>query len=273
MSNWTGFLGAVAAVYGLMLGAMFLFQRSLLYFPPQDRPHLASAAVPGLQEVTTVTEDGLELMHWYRPPAAENGPVVVVFHGNAGQIGYLVPKYRPLLAAGFGLFLAEYRGYAGNPGEPTEEGLTADGASVMAYLAAKQVSLDRIILYGESLGAGVAIKLAAGRPLAGLVLEAPPGSIADIAQAHYWYVPAKWLMKDKWNVVGLMARVSAPLLLMHGEADRVVPVRFGRRVYQAANGEKEALFVPKAGHNNLFNFPQAPARVIDFVRRQVPDSS
>jgi fermentation-respiration switch protein FrsA (DUF1100 family) len=269
----SGFFGSALAVYGLMLGAMFVFQRSMLYFPPQERPQIAYAGVPGLEEVTTVTEDGLELLHWYRPPAAEDGPVVVIFHGNAGQIGYLIPKYRPLLEAGFGVFLAEYRGYAGNPGEPTEAGLTADGASVMAYLAAKQVPLERVVLYGESLGSGVAIKLAAGRPVAGLVLEAPPGSIADIAQAHYWYVPAKWLMRDKWNVIGLMARVSAPLLLFHGEADRVVPVRFGRRVYAAATGEKEALFLPGAGHNNLYNFPEVPVRVIDFVKRRVPGGS
>ena len=270
MGNLTGFFGSVLAVYGLLLGGMFVFQRSMLYFPPQDRPVLASVGGTGIEAVTVTTEDGLELVHWYRPPAVPGGPVVVMFHGNAGHIGDRVPKYWPLLKAGFGVFFAEYRGYGGNPGRPTEAGLTADGASVMAYLAARGLPPERIVLYGESLGTGVAIKLAADHPVAGLVLEAPPGSIAELAQAHYWYVPAKWLLKDRWNAIGVMDRVTAPLLLLHGEADRTVPVRFGRRVYEAAGGEKEALFPPTGGHADLYNFPEVPARVIDFVRRKVP---
>jgi fermentation-respiration switch protein FrsA (DUF1100 family) len=223
-----------------------------------------------MEAVTVTTEDGLDLVHWYRPPTAPNGLVVVIFHGNAGHIGDRVPKYWPLLQAGLGVFFAEYRGYGGNPGRPSEDGLTADGLSVMAYLSARGIAPERIILYGESLGTGLAIKLAAGRPVAGLILEAPPGSIAEVAQAHYWYVPAKWLLLDQWNAIDLMGQVAAPLLLMHGEADGVVPVRFGRRVYKAADGPKEALFLPRGGHADLYSFPEVPARVIDFVRRQAP---
>jgi fermentation-respiration switch protein FrsA (DUF1100 family) len=270
MGNLTGFFGSILAVYGLLLGGMFVFQRSLLYFPPADRPELASVGGTGIEAVTVTTEDGLELVHWYRPPAVPGGPVIVMFHGNAGHIGDRVPKYWPLLKAGFGVFFAEYRGYGGNPGRPTEAGLTADGVSVMAYLGARGIPPERIVLYGESLGTGLAIKLAADHPVAGLVLEAPPGSIADLAQAHYWYVPAKWLLLDPWNAIDVMDRVTAPLLLLHGEADRTVPVRFGRRVFEAAGSEKEALFLPTGGHADLYNFPEVPARVIDFVRRKVP---
>jgi fermentation-respiration switch protein FrsA (DUF1100 family) len=270
MGNLTGLFGSVLAVYGLMLGGMFVFQRSLLYLPPGDRPVLASVAGTGIEAVTVTTKDGLDLVHWYRPPAVSGGPVIVVFHCNAGHIGDWVPKYWPLLKAGFGLFLAEYRGYGGNPGSPSEAGLTADGLSVLAHLGAQGVAPERIVLYGESLGTGVAIKLAAEHPVAGLVLEAPPGSIAELAQAHYWYVPAKWLLLDPWNAIDLMHRVTAPLLLLHGEADRVVPVRFGRNVYEAAEGEKEALFLPTGGHADLFTFPEVRGRVIDFVRRKVP---
>jgi len=268
MGNLTGFFGSVLAVYGLLLGGMFVFQRSMLYFPPGDRPVLASVGGTGIEAVTVTTEDGLELVHWYRPPATPGGPVIVMFHGNAGHIGDRVPKYWALLKAGFGVFFAEYRGYGGNPGSPTEAGLTADGLSVMTYLGAQGIAPARIVLYGESLGTGVAIKLAAELPVAGLVLEAPPGSIAELAQAHYWYVPAKWLLLDPWNAIDLMERVTAPLLLLHGEADRVVPIRFGRRVYEAAGEEKEALFLPMGGHADLYNFPEVPVRVIDFVRRK-----
>ena len=270
MGNLTGFFGSILAVYGLMLGGMFAFQRSLLYFPPDDRPEAAIAGATGMEAVTVTTEDGLALEHWYRPPAAPDGPVVVIFHGNAGHIGDRVPKYWPLLQAGLGVFFASYRGYGGNPGRPSEEGLTADALSVMAHLTSRGIPTERIVLYGESLGTGLAIKLAAGGPVAGLILEAPPGSIAELAQAHYWYVPAKWLLPDQWNAIELMDQVTAPLLLMHGEADRVVPVRFGRRVYHAAAGPKEGLFLEDGGHADLYRFPEVPHRVIDFVRRQVP---
>ena len=273
MGNLTGFFGSILAVYGLMLGGMFAFQRSLLYFPPDDRPEASIAGATGMEAVTVTTDDGLDLEHWYRPPAAPDGPVVVIFHGNAGHIGDRVPKYWPLLQAGLGVFFASYRGYGGNPGRPSEEGLTADALSVMAHLTDRGIPAERIVLYGESLGTGLAIKLAAGRPVAGLILEAPPGSIAELAQAHYWYVPAKWLLLDQWNAIDLMDQVTAPLLLMHGEADRVVPVRFGRRVYEAATGPKEALFLEEGGHADLYRFPEVAGRVIDFVRRQVPVSS
>ncbi len=270
MKPMVGFFGTAITVYGLVLGGLFVFQRSLLYFPPHDRPDIAAVAQPGLETVTLRSEDGLKLFHWYRPPVAPDGPVVLLFHGNAGHIGERVPKYRPLLDAGFGVFFAEYRGYGGNPGRPNESALTADGWAALAYLRERGVAPERILLYGESLGTCLATKLAAGAPVAGLILEAPPGSIAAVAQRHYWYVPAKWLLLDKWNAIDLMDQVAAPLLLLHGEADRTVPVDFGRRVFEAASGEKEALFLPGGSHVDLYDFPQVPARVIDFIRRQVP---
>ncbi len=267
-----GFVGTAVTVYGLFVGALFVFQRSLLYFPPQDRPNLAATGWPGLESVSVTSGDGLDLVHWYRPPATPNHPVIVLFHGNAGHIGDRVPKYGALLEAGFGVFFAEYRGYGGNPGRPSETALTADGEAVMDYLQERGVAAERIVLYGESLGTGLAIKLAAGRSVAGLILESPPGSIAAVAQAHYWYIPARWLVIDKWNAIALMDSVTAPLLLMHGEADRTVPVRFGRRVFEAATGEKEALFLSGGGHANLYDYPEVPARVVDFVQRQLPVS-
>ena len=270
MGRMTGFFGSVVVVYGLLVGSLFWFQRSLLYVPPGDRPDIAAAAITGLQAVAIESEDGLDLTHWYRPPATSGGPVVVLFHGNAGHIGDRAAKYRPLFEAGFGVFLAEYRGYGGNPGSPTEEDLTADGHSVLTFLAGQGVAPERTVVYGESLGTGLAVKMAADRPVAGLVLEAPPGSIAEVAQAHYWYVPAKWLIWDKWNVIDLLDRVDAPLLLLHGDADRTVPVRFGRRVYEAATGEKAAVFVPGGGHVDLYDHPGVTERVIDFIAGQVP---
>jgi hypothetical protein len=249
---------------------MFGCQRSFLYFPDKTAPEPGQ---PGVQVVRLLSEPDLELAHLYHPPRAPNGPVVVVFHGNAGHAGYRVPKFRDLLDAGFGVFFAEYRGYGGNPGRPDETGLTADARAVMAYFQSEGVDPGRIVLYGESLGAGVAVKMAVEHPVAGVVLEAPYTSIADVAQAHYWYLPARWLVLDKWDVAARIGKVSAPVLVVQGEADRVIPVRFGKRVFELASEPKAALFHPRAGHNDLFEYPEVVERVIAFVREQVPGTA
>ncbi len=262
-------LGLIAICYGALLIALFVFQRNMLYLGSKERPVLSEWGASGFEEVITQTDDGLDLLHWYSPPSDGCGPVVVVFHGNAGHIGYRVAKFAALRAAGFGLFLSSYRGYGGNPGRPTEAGLIADGRSVLSWLAASEVAAERTLLYGESLGAGVAVALAGKTKVGALVLEAPPSSIAEVAQAHYWYVPAKWLIWDKWNSAARIGAVDAPILLFHGGRDRVVPQRFGRRLFAAANEPKEALFPEKADHLDLMDSPQIVQRLVTFIRETV----
>ncbi len=270
MQNLSVPLAMAAGFYLLVVVGMFVFQRSFLYYPDRQAPDLADAGGEALEVVHTRSADGLELVHWYRPPASPGGPVVVVFHGNAGHAVDRVAKLRAMLEAGFGVFFAEYRGYGGNPGQPDEPGLTADARAVMALLEARGVGLERIILYGESLGTGVAVKMAVEHPVAGLVLEAPFTSIADVAQAHYWYLPARWLLHDKWESLGRIRGVASPILVVHGERDRVIPTRFGRRLFEAAPEPKTALYLPSAGHNDVWNYPEARRAILDFVRAQVP---
>jgi fermentation-respiration switch protein FrsA (DUF1100 family) len=259
-------LGLIAVCYGALLIALFVFQRNMLYLGSAERPVQSEWGASSFEEVSTRTEDGIDLLHWYSPPEDGCGPVVVVFHGNAGHIGYRVGKFAALRAAGFGLFLSSYRGYGGNPGRPTEAGLIADGRSVLSWLEASGVGTGRTVLYGESLGSGVAVALAEKTPVGALVLEAPPSSIAEVAQAHYWYVPAKWLIWDKWNSAARIGAVDAPILLFHGGRDRVVPQRFGRKLFAAANEPKEALFPEKADHVDLMDIPQVERRVVAFIR-------
>ena len=257
------------AGYAFFLGIMFFTQRSLMYFPSGDRPSLVS----GYQDVEVATADGLVLRHWFRPPARTGMPVVMVFHGNAGDIGDRVPKFESLLHSGFGLFLAEYRGYGGNPGRPTQEGLVADGRSALAWLKEQGIEPDRIVLYGESLGSGVAISLAAEQPVGGLILEAPFSSLADVSQHHYWYLPARWLILDKWASIDLIGQVTAPLLVIHGERDTIIPIRFGRRLYEAAEGSKDLLVIPDGGHNDLPIFPEVGRGIAAFLERLVLDDA
>ncbi len=270
MSGITMTVAVALALYLLLALVMFGCQRSFLYFPDTSRPDLHAAGADGFQAVRLESEPGLELQHWYRPPAADGGPVLVVFHGNAGHIGHRVPKFRAVLEAGFGLFLAEYRGYGGNPGKPDEAGLTADARAVMAHLARDGIAGDRLVLYGESLGGGPAVKMAVEYPVAGLVLESPFTSVAEVAQAHYWYLPARWLVLDTWDSAARIGELRAPLLLLHGENDRVVPVRFGRRLFEEAPEPKRALFMAGAGHNDLFDRPEVSDAVLAFVRDRAP---
>ncbi|MGF1640179.1 MAG: alpha/beta hydrolase, partial [Rhodospirillales bacterium] len=169
-------VGLVAAGYVVVVGAMFAFQRSMLYLPSTTTPLPATSGVPEMRPVGLVTADGLDLVAWYRP-AAEGHPTIVYFHGNGGHIGHRGSKVRPYLDAGYGLLLVSYRGYGGNPGRPSEEGLYRDGRAALAFLGTHGVPPARTVLYGESLGTGVAVHIAAERaramqPVGALVLEA-----------------------------------------------------------------------------------------------------
>ncbi len=263
-------IGTAVGVYVILTLAVFVMQRSLLYPAARQVPDIAAAAVGGFRVVTTETADRLSLSHWYKPPVDARTPVIVIFHGNAGHLGDRVPKLADLLDAGFGALFAGYRGYGGNPGRPTEEDLAADARLLLDWLAGQGIAPERTVLYGESLGTGIAVKMAAERPAAAVVLESPYTSIAEVAQMHYWYLPARWLILDKWNSMDLIGRIGAPLLVIHGARDRTVPVRYGRRLFEAAPEPKEMLVLEHATHNNLYDFPQVSGRVIDFVRRHVP---
>jgi fermentation-respiration switch protein FrsA (DUF1100 family) len=261
-------LAVAAVIYlGILLG-VFALQRSLLYPASKEVPRLSEAWAPGFRAVTTEPEEGVKLTHWYREPADAEGPVVVIFHGNAGHIGDRVPKYAPLYEAGFGIFLVGYRGYGGNPGRPSEDGLSADARSVLDWLSGSGLTPGRLVLYGESLGTAVAVKMASEREAAAVVLEAPPSSIAEVAQAHYWYLPARWLVLDKWDSLSRIAEISAPLLIFHGGRDRVVPQRFGRKLFAAAAEPKQAIFLPEGQHTDLLDFPQVATEVVAFIRAQ-----
>jgi fermentation-respiration switch protein FrsA (DUF1100 family) len=263
------FIGTTLSVYLLLVGAVFAFQRTLLYPAARGAPDPARAAVAGIEAVATETDEGLSLTHWYRPPADPGAPVLVVFHGNAGHAGDRVPKLLELYRAGLGVLIAGYRGYGGNPGRPSEEALTADARDLLDWLAAQGIGPERTVLYGESLGTGIAVKMAAERPVGAVVLEAPYTSIAEVAQHHYWYLPARWLVLDRWNSMERAGGVEVPLLVVHGSRDRTIPTRYGRRLFEAAPGPKEILVVEGGTHNDLYDFPEVPARVIDFLDRHL----
>ncbi len=260
------FVDAVAAYGGIVAGLFFL-QRRLLYHPGSIRPALADLAVLGVREIELTTEDGLTLFSWYLPPRAGR-PVIAYFHCHGGHIGYRAERLRRFAREGYGVLLAEYRGYAGNPGLPCEDGLFADGEAALDFLAGAGIDPAEIVVWGESLGSGIAVYLAARHKVAAVILEAPYTSVAAAAQRHYPFVPAALLVRDRFDSLSRVGRVTAPLLVLHGERDMVVPARHGRALLAAANTPKEGWFAPEASHENLARFGALEA-AIAFIDRRV----
>lgn len=253
MGSWGYILLGLVAVYGMLVLGMYLGQRKLLYLPPRDRPETAMARMMDFQEVSIATQDGLSLNAWYRPPAREAAPVLLYLHGNAGHIGHRLGKVVAYHAAGMGVLLLDWRGYGGNPGQPTEQGLYEDGRAALAWLREQPGGAERrVILYGESLGSGVATWLAARHAVAAVVLEAPFTSIGAVAQFHYPYLPARWLTRDRYDSLSRITSLQAPLLILHGEGDQTVPLRFGQKLFEAASDPKHFASFPGAAHNDLY---------------------
>ncbi len=239
--------GYVAAVV-----ALYVFQRALLYPAPQTtRTDPAAAGFPEAQEVVLDTGDGEKVIVWHVPPK-QGKPVVLFFHGNGEVLAWRVPRFRAITADGTGLVALSFRGYGGSSGRPIEAGLLNDGAAAYAFAAAHYPA-ERIVPWGYSLGSGVAVAIAASQPVGKLILEAPYTSITDVAASLFWYMPVRWLMQDSFRSDERISGVKAPLLIMHGERDTVVPVRFGRRLFDLAPGPKRFVSFPLGTHVNLDN--------------------
>jgi fermentation-respiration switch protein FrsA (DUF1100 family) len=248
-------------------GGLLAAQRSLMYFPDGTRPSPTDAGVPELTPVSLETEDGLALLAWHVPPRTVGMPTLIYFHGNAGHIGMRGFKVRAFLNEGLGVLLTTWRGYSGNPGNPSEEGLYSDGRAAREFVRAHGGDDANQILYGESLGTGVAVHLACEAAPAAVVLEAPYSSIADVAADRMPFVPVKQLILDRFDSAEKIAAIGAPLLVVHGERDETIPIKFARALFQRASEPKEAEFIPEAGHADLHDFGLA-AIVLDFLARQ-----
>ncbi|MCB9991792.1 MAG: alpha/beta hydrolase [Rhodospirillales bacterium] len=258
--------GSLLLYLGFIL-LMYLAQRSFIYFPEPNTQDRAVYNAGDMDVITVETEDGLTLSGWYKAPEGDK-PVIVVFHGNASHMGMSAWKVRDFMDAGYGALLPAYRGYAGNPGKPAEQGLYKDAKAFVGWLRDdRKLPDNRIVLYGESLGTGIAVEMAANHfpEIRGLILESPYTSFVDMARRQYFFVPfLNILVRDQYRSIEKIGRVKAPLLVISGKRDIVVPFRMGQAVYDAANDPKEMLAVPLAGHNDLYMHGVGP-RVLHFL--------
>jgi fermentation-respiration switch protein FrsA (DUF1100 family) len=256
----------LALAYILANCTLYGMQRSLV-FQPSTGGEPARADSLGMATVKTTAADGIAVTHWYAPPRGA-AAVVVLFHGNGGTVADLEPWAAAFRARGYGVVLADYRGYSGNPGEPSEAGVYADARAILAWLEEQGIAERRIVLLGWSLGSGVAVQMAVERHPAALVLLAPYTALVDVAATQYPFSPVRSLMIDRFDSMSKIARIDAPLMIVHGEADEVIPTAMGRRLFAAAHEPKRALYLPGTGH--VIPPGRAVADVAAFIDESLP---
>ena len=247
-----GLILSLVVVYAVICAAVYFGNRQLMYFPDPARVPPVAVGLDGIEEIAIAATDGTTLIAWHGP-AKENRPSVLYFHGNGANAANRAPRLEAMQQDGFGVFYLNNRGYGGSGGHPTEENNVADAIASYDYLAKRGVSPEQIVVYGESLGSGQAVRLAAARPVAAVVLESPLTSTVDVARATYFWLPLRLLIADQFNNERNIRAVPVPVLILHGEEDEVIPVEMGWRVYRAANEPKKIELFPRGGHVDLFN--------------------
>jgi len=244
-------VGAAVAVclYVGTAAILYFTQRSMMYFPDPVHTSPAQAGMPEAQEVELKAADGEYSLVWHVAPR-ENRPVILYFHGNGGALRYRVERFHKLIRDGVGLVALEYRGFGGNGGTPTEAGLIADAEAAYAFAAARYPA-KQIVLWGESLGTGVAVALAAQKPVGRVILEAPFTSAAAVAAERYWYMPIRLLMKDQYRSDERIGQVTAPVLILHGVHDHVIAFAMGQRMFELTSAPKHIVRFLDGDHEDL----------------------
>jgi fermentation-respiration switch protein FrsA (DUF1100 family) len=249
--KWLLILLAFAYIGGLAV--LYVKQREMLFpIPPVGRIAPAEAGLPEAEEQVLTTVDGEKVIVWH-VPARPGRPVVLFFHGNGDFLAGRVSRFKAVTADGTGLVALSFRGYAGSSGTPSEQGLLRDGAAAYAF-AAERYEASRIVAWGFSLGSGVAVAIASEHNIGKLILEAPYTSTVDVAAAIFPLIPVRLLMRDPFHSDQRIARVTAPLLIIHGSDDPAIPFRFGERLFALAREPKKLVRIPGGGHENLDDF-------------------
>jgi hypothetical protein len=247
------FVALLAGGYLGGLAVLIFAQRAFIFPIPQThRTSPEAAGFPEAEEHVLATSDGEKVIVWH-VPAKPGHAVVIYFPGNGDFLAGLAGHFRDITSDGTGLVALSYRGYAGSSGRPSEQGLLRDAAAAYDFTTARYAA-DRIVVWGFSLGSGVAVALAAGQPVGKLILEAPYTSIADVAASAFPILPVCWLVRDQFHSDERIARVTAPLLIMHGARDPTIPLRFGERLFALAHQPKQFVRFSQGGHNDLGDF-------------------
>jgi len=261
-------LAGIGTIYLTIAVAAFLGQRALMYVPDPRYVRPEEDGLSGVEERVLTTPDGARVITWYGR-AQPDRPTLLYFHGNAGSLSARSERIARYLARGFGVMMMTYRGSGGSTGRPSEATNVADAKLAYQALVASGVAPADIVLYGESIGSGVAVQVAADHPVGGVVLDAPYTSIVDVAARAYPYLPVRPFLLDRYETMKYIGRVRAPLLIVHGERDAIIPVGMGRQVLAAAGEPKQMVTFPQAGHSDhhLYGSYEAITAWLSALRR------
>ncbi len=242
----------VVVLAAFSVAVLWALQRQLVYLPDREPGPPAATVLPGASDVVLLTEDGLELGAWYLPAPVAGAPAVLIASGNGGSRELRAPLARGLAERGLSVLLFDYRGYGGNPGSPSEQGLARDVRAARRFLLeVAAVPADRLLYFGESLGAAVVTELATEHPPAGLVLRSPFEDLASVGSVHYPLLPVRALLRDRYPVAQHIAEVTAPTTVVYGTSDSIVPPEQSRTVAAAAPGLHRLVPIRGADHNDL----------------------
>jgi fermentation-respiration switch protein FrsA (DUF1100 family) len=263
-----GLIFASLAIYVVFLAVLVLLQRQLMYFPDPTDFKPEAYGFSGFERITYKTKDGLQLHGFYAPPLDKHKPTLIFFQGNAGDLGQRADKIKLWQEWGYGLFLPTYRGYHGNAGSPTEEGLYDDARAALRTLKdAFKIDRKDLIIYGESLGTGIAVQMAVEGDERGLVLEVPYTMVPDIGSHRYPFVPIFWLAWDRFESINKIRGIKSPLLVLKAGHDTVIPSILAQRLFDKAAEPKKLVTHPTADHMDIYTSPAVVNEIRKFMLR------
>ena len=245
-------VGLIILIYLTITFVLYYSQRSLLYHPTENNYSGDKLTVP-IDKVKINTEDNIELLAWYHVKDVDNYKTILFLHGNAGSLENRIHKINHFNDMDVNFLIISWRGFSGNKGQPTEEGLYKDAKSGVDWLKNKGIRKENIIIYGESLGTGVATEIAQNNNFAGVILESPFTSMVAAGKSKYPIFPIKLLLKDKFESDKKIQNIKSPILIMHGEIDKIVPFWMGKKLYELANEPKYSYFPKYDDHMMEFN--------------------
>ncbi len=252
MNYLTTILLTFVILYLLIVILTYIFQRNLLYHPKENNYFSDKIAV-SIKKVKVTTQDNIDLISWYHNKNSNNYKTILFLHGNAGSLEDRIHKINNFKNINVNFLLISWRGFNGNQGKPTEKGLYEDARSAVRWLKSKGINEKNIIIYGESLGTGVAIEIGQNKKFAGIILESPFTSMIAAGKDKYPYLPIKLLLKDKYESDKKIKNIKSPVLIMHGKVDNIVPFYMGKKMYELANEPKYSYFSDYDDHMMEYN--------------------
>tara|TARA_B100001029_G_scaffold124155_1_gene103392 strand:- start:309 stop:1109 length:801 start_codon:yes stop_codon:yes gene_type:complete len=258
-------VSSIIIAYIVVIIFVYFYQRNLLYHPSENN-YQNDTIQFNHQEIFIKVNDEIKLKSWIINKDLKNFKTLVFFHGNAGDLSNRIYKLNELDKLNINILLISWRGFSGNEGYPTEKNLYEDAEAAIKWLNKKKVSNSQIILYGESLGTGVAVEIASKNNFNSIILESPFTSIENSAKIYYPYLPVSFLLKDRYDSISKIKKINSPILIMHGRKDDIVPFFMGKKLFEKANSPKDSYFTDIDDHMMEFN-SQLLNKIKDFITK------